>query len=558
MKRHLFAAILFLLAISSVSGLNLNFQNPSDFTSYISCIGDGCSWIESATGGNNYLYSDSSGILINADPLQTTYWAADIEPYYRGGYGWCYLVLYSESFTNLYTYTFSDTNNARYEVYILGGTAYVYRNGIFIENSTPLTTNPSYFGLGCGVYTWDYLPNIKTDNWVQGSTESKFVFGQPESDAFIIKKDMINSASYGLAFTNGTVVNSNNMTSTWARSNYSQQGNPQTVVLRHGMGTASSSVVASTSTGNASTGSIAWDLNSAFFNNPDAPYGYYYTTIHDTDQYSNYILYLASGATISFDRDTYVPEQTAVMTYDITTGYWSSSYSYKIAVMSASGTFVNNQSLSTQTGSKTYTFGSTDPMGVYYGIVIATDENGKEYWMNYDFCELVEYVYLTGYVHDQEGTILEGANVSVTQGTTAGYNISLSSGYNLSQQFETNAELTVDTSLTGYTDDSIFFTPLNSGTIPINITLIATNHTYIGSSIGGVVRSSQYNSTIPAATVYGINSTYGQTFSNITNIAGFYLLDEQADIILTSGRAYDLWGQKTGFTKARNYTVIAP
>lgn len=555
MKCYLFAAILLLLTISGVSGLNLNFQNPSDFTSYMACMNsNGCSWVESATGGNNYLTAPTFAGVKNLDPQQFTYAAFD-----GAQSNWACITLYGTSSTLYQTCVIpeisGDYNNpSRIEVYMLGGTAYIYVNGIFNQNSTPLTTNPSYISWSNG-----YSPGgIYFDNFVLGSTESKYVFGQPESDAFIIKKDMINPASYGLAYTNGTVVNSYNMTSTWARSNYSEQGDPQTVVLRHGMGIASSSVVASTSTGNASTGSIAWDLNSAFFNNPNAPYGYYYTTIHNTDQYSNYILYLASGATVSFDRETYIHDQTAVITYAVTDGYWSSTYSYKVAIMSAAGNFVSNQSITTQTGSKTYTFGSTDPMGVYYAIVIATDSTGKEYWMNYDFAELVEYVSLTGYVMDQTGTILAGANVSVTQGTTTGYNISLTSGYNLSQEFETNAQLTVSTSKTGYIPDSIFFTPLNSGTIPINITLIATNHSYTGSSIGGVVRSSQYNSTIPAVTVYGINSTYGQTFTNVTNIAGYYLLDEQTDIILTSGRVYDIFGQKSGFTPARNYTVIAP
>lgn len=550
MKRLILVGLLLVFAVGSVSGLNLNFQNPSDFTSYISCVGSGaCSWYEDSTGGNNYILvvGPVDEWAINADPAQTQYAAATLligaNPAIR---------IYGSTLSSV-EYTLSGNyGSGRYEIIISGGTAYFYKNGIFLVNTTPLTVNPSYIGWGAigGTNLWDDL--------IYGTSENKYIFGQPESDAFIIKKDMINSASYGLAYTNGTVINSNNMTSTWARSNYSQQGSPQTVVLRRGMGIASSSVVASTSTGNASTGSITWDLNSAFFNNPDAPYGAYYTSIHGTDQYSNHIFYLASGATVTFDRDTYAPEQTTTLTHSVTDGYWISGWSYKTAIMTATGAFVNNQSITTQSGSKTYSFKSTDPMGVYYGIVIATDSSGKEYWMNYDYCELVEYVYLTGYVMDQDGTILEGANVSVTQGTTTGYNISLTSGYNLSQEFETNAELTVDTSLTGYTSDSIFFTPLDSGTIPINITLISTNHTYIGSAIGGVVRSSQYNSTIPAATVYGINSTHGQTFTNITNIAGFYLLDEQADIILTNGRVYDLWGQKTGFTKVGNYTVVAP
>lgn len=557
MKRYLFAAILFLLAISSVSGLNLNFQNPSDFTSYMACYGSGCSWVESTTGGNNYLYSGTSGGVINQDPLQTTYWAATVTPTWASGYGYGYIKLYSASLTELASYWLGhDGGTIRYEMKMIGGNAYFYRNGIFIGNTTPLATNPSYIAIANGYYGGYIYPNQQVDDWVQGSTESKYVFGQPESDAFIIKKDMINPASYGLAYTNGTVVNSNNMTSTWSRSNYTKQGENQTIYLENAMGYGR--VVARAYTGEASTGSVAWDLNSAIFNNPEAPYGYYYTTIPQVDQYSNYILYLASGATVSFNKDTYAPEQTATISYDITSGYWSNSYSYKMAVMSAGGTFVSNQSISTQTGSKTYTFKSTDPLGVYYAIVVATDSSGKEYWMNYDYAELVEYVYLTGYVHDQNGVIIEGANVSVTQGTTEGYNISLVSGYNISTEFATNAEITVSTSKTGYTTDRIFFSPLSAGTIPVNITIIATNHTYLGSSIGGVVRSSQYNSTIPGAIVYGINSTYGQSFTNVTNIAGYYLLDEQADIVLTSGRAYDLWGQKTGFTKAQNYTVVAP
>lgn len=563
MKRLILALAFVAFIIGGVSGLNLNFQNPSDFTSYISCYGSSslctCSWIESPTGGNNYVYlftgySWGTCEMMNADASQTKYAAATS---FSAAYEGNKIRLYSSDMTVLATF---NAGIGRYEVKVIGGDAYVYKNGILESGPTAIATNPSYIGFGGagnpvngGISTWD--------DFVYGSSENQYVFGQPESDAFIIKKDMINPASYGLAYTNGTVVNSNNMTSTWARSNYSAEGDPETVVLRRGMGTASSSVVASASTGNASTGSIAWDLNSAFFNNDDAQYGGYYTTIHNTDQYSNIIFYLASGATIAFDKDDYSEGETAVLTYEVTDGYWTSDYSYKIAVMDAYGTFVSNQSITTQTGSKTYTWASDDATGVYYGIVIATaTSTGTEYWMNYDYAELNDYVYISGYVMDQDGTLLEGANVSATQGTTTAYNLSLPTGaYLLSQAFESNMVLTINTTLTGYADDSTFFTALAGGTITNrNITLVATNHSYTGTAIGGVARSSQYNGTLPAVTVYGINSTYGESYTNITNIAGWYLMDENADIILTSARTYDLWGQKTGFNPARNYTVVAP
>ena len=102
--------------------------------------------------------------------------------------------------------------------------------------------------------------------------------------------------------------------------------------------------------------------------------------------------------------------------------------------------------------------------------------------------------------------------------------------------------------------------------IPLNFTLNSTTPTYTGLGIGGVARdgiltgttiTSGYGRPIGGATCYLRNQTGGESCTNVTNTAAWYLFDEGNGCVLTSARLYDVWCSKLGYSNSPNYTVVA-
>ena len=293
---------------------------------------------------------------------------------------------------------------------MIGGEAYIYRNGIFKAKSAPLSVNPSYVGFG--TTTSNHFGICDWDDIVYGDTENKYIFGNPESESFILKKDFVTPASTGFAFSNFTTISSNNMTSTWGKTNITYSGNESVVLMNVDTGT----IYSYQYTIYSAFGVIQWPLNEAIFNS-GAPYGRYYVTIPGSNSYSEEIWYIGSGATISFNQNTYSQQDVATMTYSISGAYWdTSTYSYSIDVISGTtGSTVHSQAITASSGTDTYTFTSTDPQGVYYAVVKATpNAGGDAIWMNYDYATLSAYLTLTGYVNNETAMVLSGANVNIT------------------------------------------------------------------------------------------------------------------------------------------------
>jgi len=564
MKRLLLLAMLALVMVCwPVIGTSLNFQDYTDYSS-ITCVklsgGTGtCTWYNSSAWMNGTLkvlspnLGDSTYVRLNS-PLQTTYAASTLTD---GVWGTCigynYIRLMDSGGANLYTYSTGcgGTTIGRFEINIAGGNAYVYKNGILVATSPALATNPAYVGFGA------YQGGAYWDDIVYGETENKYVVGNPESNAFILKKDFVTPASTGLAFANGTIANSNNMTSTWSKSNITYSGN-ETLVLQN---VDTGDNYGTRYTYLATYGTVSWALADEIFNS-GAPYGRYYVTIPGSGAVSEEIWYLGSGATISFDKSDYSGEDTATLTYNIIGGYWdTSTYDYSIDVVSGTtGATLQSNAIAASSGTQAYTFTSTDPLGVYYGIVKATKRSdGSVIWMNYDYAELTSYVTVSGYVNDAEtGLPISGANINITQSSIINNLTTIADGNYSATYYLSGILMAINATAPSYRQYEFAFTPAIAKTIEINISLVPASPTTAGLGIGGVARDLAYGRPIKDATVSLINTTNSESYIKTTGFTGWYLCDEGTSCFLTTARPYDIWGEKPGYSNSANYTAVAP
>jgi len=548
MKRLLFL-VMVLMVVAPVAGLSLTFQDTSEFGAHIQCIkyspGSAsigtCAWVQNKTGGNSYVSSTRvvyDALVVNADPLPMTY-AAFTKPD-TGGVN---VVMYDGSLNQIGSFGLATSRpNSRIEIKVVGGSARAYINGA--STSAPavvLAQNPSYVGTYVGGVSY-------TDDFVYGTTENRYIFGSPEQ-GFFLKKDMINPATSGLFYANGTLLSSCNMTTTWG---FGDSNASQTVQLKDYAGNVYWTY--DTPAGS-QAGSIAWPLQDAIFDS-GAPYGFYVTTVAGSGKYSSVIPYIGSGAGVAFDRDTYARGDTAIVTYSVDAGYWDIvTYAYRLDTLDVYGNVVDSQVVTTQSGSKSVTFTSSDPLGIYYATLIATPTSGgSDVWLDFDSTELTGYLILTGNVFDAETeAYIPVANVSIKQGTIAYNKVTSADGnYTTNTMFYSGTLTEINVTAIGYYQYAYSFTPLDSKTITVNFTLQSLTPSHDGIAIGGVVRDTVYGRPISLPTVTATNATYAESYSVNGNGVGYYQIDESDSAFLTKDRCYTVTGSKIGYG-SQNY-----
>jgi hypothetical protein len=552
--------LLILLITVPVQATSLNFQQGSDMNYVNSSWGTSpLVWIESTNGGNSYVSVPAkttyNSYLINKAGYPTQYAGATC---YNDNANGVYIWLYDASGTRIGPEYFSSYP-ARYEVTIIGGTPNIYKNGLLVTSGSYMATNPYFIGFGAGGFS-----NSQWDDFTYGETESKYIFGLPETNVYEIKKDMISPANQGVAFIdNGTVVSANTLTGTWARSTIGSNAS-QTIILRN-----KNNQIAylNTTTGNASYGTVSWSLTDFF--NSGAPYGIYEMTILGSGAVSNEIMYLADGAEIAFDKSSYNQNDIAYLTYTINGLYWdTSTYTYSLKIYRANDwTVVQSTGLTTSTGTGSYTFTSSDTQGAYYAVIVATPNvGGNEIWMVFDYAQMNAYFVPYGWVNDAEtGNVISGANVSMSQGSIISNSITTAYGNYTSTGFLTGSTLIINVTAVAHSQYYATLIPLTTGSKFINISLNSTSPTFSGLGIGGVHRdgiltgnfiTSGYGRPIAGATAHSKNTTYGEYCTNVSNNAGWYKFDENNGCILTKNRLYDVWSEKIGYANSPNYTVV--
>jgi len=559
MKRFLILLALLAL-VMPVAGLSLTFQDASEFTNYVGAYTAGTAsvtWNQNKTGGNSNILctaaSSSYSYMRNLDPLQTTYAAATIRGTI-GGSGGSYIELYDAANNlldeSVIVPSLSSVTPARLEMKMVGSRAYYYKNGALFDVSPVLAQNPSYVNFG-GQTGVGGGSSIYVDDFVYGATENRYIFGSPEQGYFL-KKDLINPAASGLCFANGTIVSNYNITTTWGVGDTNTSRN---IIFKEWSG--ASNAWTYTTTAGTMAGSIAWPLQEAIFNNPDAPYGYYITTVEGSGVYSSVIPYIAGGGFVNFDSEAYGTGDTATMTWTVDAGIWdTTTYNYELRLQNALyGTVMDTWSVTSSTGSETYLWSDSDELGVYYATLWRINKaTSAEEMMNGDTAELTGYVRFTGYTHDAEtASALSGVNISIVQGSTVDNILSGFDGNYTSSAdtpFGTGAAVYINVTKSGYEQYVTSFTPIAAKTIHLNFTLLSSTPTYTGVGLGGVVRDTVYGRPIPSPTVAIANATHAESYSVTGNSVGYYVADEDDGIFFTVSRCYSVTGSKTGYGSA--------
>jgi protocatechuate 3,4-dioxygenase beta subunit len=203
---------------------------------------------------------------------------------------------------------------------------------------------------------------------------------------------------------------------------------------------------------------------------------------------------------------------------------------------------------------------------VYYAVLIRTSGSNGD-WMNFDYAELNSYISFEGYVNDQDGNHLDGANVNISQNTVISDTTTIADGnYTASPGFYSGTSTLINVTKSGYTQYYASLIPMVAKTVPLNFTLVDSTPTSTGLGIGGVARDGiltgsvitfGYGRPISDATVYLVNTSNGESYTKTTNNAGYYLCDEGASCFLTTKRPYDVWGEKARYDNSPNYTAVA-
>jgi hypothetical protein len=577
------AAVLICLYIQPVSATqnDYDFQNPGDFISYVICNVTGysmgsCTYDQNLNGGNSGVRT--TVVAEEYVPFFSTF--AGFENLYPNPYMTYYAVSYKTDsecsdlriaqnyirlrdasgyyFPGNILYTFfipcsSDPVAGRYELFVYGSKAYLYNNGTQIMVSDDINQPPTYIEAGIftqsggslgsgtsGTTFWDDVVYGDNDEFSAG-----VVLGSPQLEAYQLKKDSVNPAASGFYSVNGTIISNFNMTTTYS---FRSPNTPKTVYLKNYAG----SIVGSYTTPEGSMfGEIHWPIQSDIFNNTNAIFGYYVTTIPGTvyNNYSETIPYVGSGATIAWGSDTYTDTNTGTISWNVSESYWyPSTYSYKVCVVNgASGVFIQNTTVTSQTGSISIPFSSSAyPQGTYYAeLFFTTISDSSEIFAAQDSTAISNYVGLNGYVLNAENiTGISGATVNITQGTGASvYKTTDSTGYwSSTDPWITGEIMYVTATKSGYDTSYTNLTPETAKIIPYNITMIPSDSVCLGICLNGIVYNKLYTTPLGDATVTIVNTSTNYTASKTTNIAGYYRFD-----YLTNNMWYNITGTSTGF-----------
>jgi len=565
MKRLLLLLALCLL-IASVTATPLTFQNEHDITDVTiigSCPAASNGFIRSATAGNQYVQAGTVSCRIqNVAPVTMTYAAwTDV-----GNYDYsAQIILGDASNTTISTLNFDvdyTGSPSRIEVKVTGATATAYVNGNLVATSGALSGNPAYIS-----YVDAYGDGLATtvDDFIINTAEGTHVVGMPAQNGYYIKKDMVNPANSGVFnYTTGALVNSNYMYTTWGRSNLSEGDDVNESMYLQNVDTG---VTYETQyTGNATAGTTTWDVAASLISS-GAPYGMYRVRFGTFD--SDQIAYIANGANVNFDKPNYNQNDVATITYLIDAPYWdTSTYTYALKVYRVNDwTVVSNTPVTTTSGTVLYQFTSSDTQGTYYAVLTATPNvGGSDIWMAFDYAQMTAYFAPYGYVNNETGSVVAGANVSLSQGSIISNTITTASGNYTGSGFLTGAVMTFNVTAAGYHQYLATLTPMVTGSKYINITLNSTTPSFTGLGIGGIHRdgvltgtliTSGYGRPIAGVTAHARNASYGDSCTNVSNNAGWYKFDETNGCILTSGRLYDVFSTALGYSNSPNYMVVA-
>jgi len=303
-------------------------------------------------------------------------------------------------------------------------------------------------------------------------------------------------------------------------------------------------------------GNVTYNITELLIDNPDAKPGYYFLKLMQGDVVydSGLFLYTNGGGTISFDADSYVTSETAIVSHEIESLFFSQEYTYRGQIVDIYGTEKTSWPINSQTG--THPVDLTGYSTGTYFLLLKATKDGEEYVFDADRAEVNVEVWVNGTAYDAEtGSPLANVTVKIGQ-TTSGINtsnVTLADGsYATVKGLYVDHPITVNASKTGYTHNNFSFTSLGPGLKTVNLYLIPSPPNFTGAAaIGGLVHDVPYRQAVGGATVTISNSTWNST--TIANTStGYYIFND-----LAANESYTVRSTLTGHQPSGIYTVLA-
>jgi len=454
--------------------------------------------------------------------------------------------LYSKEGNSLCELSFSKCPlNSWIEVVRIGTNAYLYVNG---NLKSQAACNGQPYNLWIGARSQSHGGGYAViDDVVIGGSEPNILGIIPE-DWYVLKHPT-DPTMHGLYNSAGQYVYTHIMHATYGLDDPADN-NTRIVLQPMGSGYFLNTIYLPVGTYH---GVVEINITENLINNPDAPPGYYYLKLMRGDTLLDYglFMYINGGGTISFDADSYVSSQTAIVSHEIPI-FNIQSYTYRGQIIDIYGTEKTSWPITTQTG--THSVDLTDySSGTYFLLLRATSRStGEEYIFDVDRAEVNAEVWVNGTAYDAEtGLPLAGVTVGVGQFGNVTSNVTLADGsYATVKGLYVDNPIYVTAAKTGYTHNNFSFTPLGNDLKTVNLYLVPSSPNFTGAAaIGGLVHDIPYRQPVGGATVTIANGTWSNT--TIANAStGYYIFND-----LAVNESYNVSSTLTGYQPSAVYSA---
>ena len=464
-----------------------------------------------------------------------------------------YISILSEDGATLCTFSLplknpSPPNPRRVEIIRDGFTAYLYVNGT--QQGSGLACNGQPYNLEfLTISDYSGPAVLVIDDVVIGTGEPGILGIIPEG-WYVLEHPTI-PVNSGLYDDGGTLIYPDRMHATYGLVNPADN-NTKIVLQAMGAGSPINTTHLPVGTRH---GIITYNITELLINNPDAKPGYYFLKLMQDDAVydSGLFPFTNGGGTISFDADSYVTSETAIVSHEIESLFFSQEYTYRGQIVDIYGTEKTSWPINSQTGTHPVDLTGYST-GEYFLLLKATDrDTGEEYVFDVDTAEVDEEIWVNGTAYDAEtGLPLANVTVEIGQSGTITSNVTVEDGsYAPVTGLRADTPITVNASCANYTHTNFSFTSLGNGLKTVNLYLVPSPPNFTGAAIGGLVYHIPYRQAVGGATVTIANDTWNDTtIANSTT--GYYIFND-----LAVNESYTVRSTLTGYQPSGVYTAVA-
>jgi len=439
---------------------------------------------------------------------------------------------------------------SRIEIVRSGTTAYIYVNGVQTA-SAACSSQPYNIRFVVTSATSGNTNLLRIDDVVIGTTGYPNIIGIIPEDWYVLEHPLDPRWS-GLYDGNGNWIYQHTMHVSYGLAKENKSDANTTIVLQAmGAGSPISTIHLPLNT---YRGIVTLNITQLLINNPDAAPGFYYLKLMQGDDVYDYGLFAFTngGGTISFDADSYVTSQTAIVSHEIPI-FTIQDYIYKGQIVDINGAEKTSWLITTQTGTHSVDLADYSP-GTYFLLLKATDRvTGEEYIFDFDTADVSTEIWVNGTAYDAEtGSPLANVTVGIGQFGTITSNVTAADGsYATVKGLYADEPIVVTASCANYTHTNFSFTPMSTGLKTVNLYLVPSPPNFTVAAIGGLVHDMPYRQAVGGATVTIANGTWSNT-TIANNTTGYYIFND-----LAVNESYNVSSTFTGYRPSAVYTATA-